>query len=257
MKRKLLSAILALCMVFCLLPTFALAGDGTTSTPVYPAGITADDFASANAFYLNGLNESVSGAAVAVFINGSGNLEYVADIRTAAIMGATEIWCLENADMRARATDTNRTEPLTADLTIHGNGANFNGGQINISASSNEGDVTLVIENAKNLSVWGNPGSTGRTYHVTMRNCAVEKDSGEGLVMWRGSSSNTDKIDLLVEDCYLKSTGSTPMDGIHTTAGGSVTVRNSTFEGNANAINLSNKTDDAMTLVVENTAFDG
>ena len=231
--------------------------DANAEYPVYPAGVTDETFENAQGAYNDGAGHITNNyPAVAAYVDDEGQVQYVADLRTAALNGATEVFCKKDADMKARVKDTNRTEPLTGDLTIHGNGANFAGGQINISHATTATDtVNVTIENAVGLSVWGSPSNTGKTYNVTMKDCHLEKDSGEGLLMWRGDSNCTDKINLVIENCYLKSTGTAEMAGVHTTAAGTITIKDSTFVDVQCPININFKQSGEMTATVENCVF--
>lgn len=231
--------------------------DANAEYPVYPAGVTDETFENAQGAYKDGAGHITNNyPAVAAYVDDEGQVQYVADLRTAALNGATEVFCKKDADMKARVKDTNRTEPLTGDLTIHGNGANFAGGQINISHATTATDtVNVTIENAVGLSVWGSPSNTGKTYNVTMKDCHLEKDSGEGLLMWRGDSNCTDKINLVIENCYLKSTGTAEMAGVHTTAAGTITIKDSTFVDVQCPININFKQSGEMTATVENCVF--
>ena len=216
----------------------------------YPAGVTKEDFPETVTV------GNTQQPAVAAYVDDNGAVQYVADLTSAAKAGATVVYCKENAEMKARYKDTNRTEALTGDLTIYANGANFNGGQVNISAVNGTGNtVNVNIYDAKNLSVWGQPNSNGTTYNVTIKNCSVKKDSAEGLVMYRGADNATDKINLVVENCYVESFGTNAMDGIHVITDGTVTVKNSTFKNNANGINIAHKPNGTMNVTVENCKF--
>ena len=216
----------------------------------YPAGVTKESFPETVTV------GNTQQPAVAAYVDDNGEVQYVADLTSAAKAGATVVYCKENAEMKARYKDTNRTEALTGDLTIYANGANFNGGQVNISAVNGTGNtVNVNIYDAKNLSVWGQPNSNGTTYNVTIKNCSVKKDSAEGLVMYRGAYNATDKINLVVENCYVESFGTNAMDGIHVITDGTITVKNSTFKNNANGINIAHKPSGTMNVTVENCKF--
>ena len=233
--------------------------DKMAEYPAYPDGVTDVSFDEANGTYYDGLgNKKDDQPAVAAYVDANGEVQYVADLRTAALDGASVIYCKKDADMKARVKDTNRTEPITGDLTIYGNGADFNNGQVNISSvAAANGTVNVKIYDANNLNVWGSPGTNGRTYNVTMKNCSSTKDSSEGLVMWRDGSNSTDKINLVLENCYMKSIGTNALDGIHTTADGTIVVRNSTFVDNSCGVNIAYKASGTLDVTVENCTFTG
>ena len=233
--------------------------DKMAEYPAYPAGVTDVSFDEANGTYYDGLgNKKDDQPAVAAYVDANGEVQYVADLRTAALEGASVIYCKKDADMKARVKDTNRTEPITGDLTIYGNGADFNNGQVNISSvAAANGTVNVKIYDANNLNVWGSPGTNGRTYNVTMKNCSSTKDSSEGLVMWRDGSNSTDRINLVLENCYMKSIGTNALDGIHTTADGTIVVRNSTFVDNSCGVNIAYKASGTLDVTVENCTFTG
>ena len=230
--------------------------DENAEYPVYPAGVTDESFETAEGTYKDSLGREQTAEAVAAYVDGSGKVQYVADLRTAALAGATTVYCKKDADMKARKIDTNRTEALTGDLTVYGNGADFNGGQISIMPTAAAPQtVNVRVENAKGLSVWGSPAENGRTYNVDLKNCSLTKDSGEGLLMWRGNPDGTDKINLTIENCYLKSVGTQEMAGVHTTASGTITVKNSTFVDVDCPININFKQSGTLSATVENCTF--
>ena len=230
--------------------------DENAEYPVYPAGVTDESFETAVGTYKDSLGREQTAEAVAAYVDGSGKVQYVADLRTAALAGATTVYCKKDADMKARKIDTNRTEALTGDLTVYGNGADFNGGQISIMQTAAAPQIVNVrVENAKGLSVWGSPAKNGRTYNVVLKNCSLTKDSGEGLLMWRGDHDGTDKINLTIENCYLKSVGTQEMAGVHTTASGTITVKNSTFVDVDCPININFKQSGTLSATVENCTF--
>ena len=235
--KKLLATILALVMAVGL----CSVSWAEENKPVYPDNVTTESFGENNVYYVKA--------------DGAG--EYAVDVKTATDAGAVRIYCKANANMKVRQTDTNRTEPLKGSVTIYGNGANFNGGQINIQPDASVSDtLSLVIENANNLSVWGNPGKDNKTYNVTLKNCTVKKDSGEGILMYRGGADGTTVLNLIVDQCTVEAEGTTAMDGIHTTVAGSIKVTNSKFIKNANAINVAMKVPGTMQITVEKCTFE-
>ena len=197
---------------------------------VYPAGVSKDTFTGNN-----------------TVVDANGN--YYANVQSALASGeATTIYMKENAAVTLK-THTN----VTNDVTIYANGADFAREDISIGtyAAPANGKANVTIYNAKNLTVWGQPVD-GRddTWNVTMIGC---ENDNSNFVMYRGNEKATGKINVVLENC--KATGYTDSI-IHTTADGSIVIKNCEFTNNCAPVNISHKQSGTMNVTVENCTFD-
>ena len=141
---------------------------------------------------------------------------------------------------------------VTKNITIQGNGADFSGKDISIGtyAAPENTETTIEIYNAKNLVVWGQPVE-GRTdiWNVKFYNCA---NDGYNFLMYRNESNFSSQINLVIENC--KANGF--RDSIvHTTADGSIVIKNTAFTNNCAPVNIAHKQSGTMTVSVENCTF--
>ena len=141
---------------------------------------------------------------------------------------------------------------VTKSVTIYGNGADFSGKDISIGtyAAPESSEVTVNIYNTKNLVVWGQPiGDRADVWNVNFYGC---ENNGYNFLMYRGGENGTAKINLTMTDC--KATGF--VDSIvHTTADGTITIKNCTFANNCAPINIAHKQAGSMTVTVEDCTF--
>ena len=143
---------------------------------------------------------------------------------------------------------------VTKNITIQGNGADFSGKDISIGtyAAPENTETTIKIYNAKNLVVWGQPTanlSDSCTWNVKFYNCA---NDGYNFLMYRGGESATAKINLVIENC--KANGFSDST-VHTTADGSIVIKNTAFTNNCAPVNIAHKQSGTMTVSVENCTF--
>lgn len=235
------------------------AVQGNTDTAEYAEGITAKGFEEAqNVQYTNNLGQIVTGnkPAVAAYINSEGQAQYVGDMNAAILGGAKTVYCKENVTlrMRERLADTNRTPDLTDDLTIYGNGADFQSGDIsmNMTQEGKAANITLKVYDAKNIKVWGGTPNNDVTQTVYMENCHNEGEiatGDKGIMMYLVGSTGT--INATVKNCYIAKNSS----GIYMSTNGSLTVLNSTFVECAAGIKSSYKGNGTRTDRIENCTF--
>lgn len=147
--KKLLSLALALLLLAVMLPVTAMA-----DTYTYPAGVTAESFPNEADYDIPG--GSTGKAAAVVAYEKDGNVKYAADVLTAINDGATVLYMKEGIKGRLMAyTDflaqPNRTPELTKNLTIYGNGADFQYGEIavNTSETGKATELTVIVYDAK------------------------------------------------------------------------------------------------------------
>ena len=197
---------------------------------VYPAGVSKATFTGNN-----------------TVVDANGN--YYADVQSALASGeATTLYMKEDA-----AVTLQPHANVTNDVTIYANGADFAGKDISIGtyAAPANGKANVTIYNAKNLTVWGQPVD-GRddTWNVTMIGC---ENDNSNFVMYRGNETAIGKINVVLENC--KATGYTDSI-IHTTADGSIVIKNCEFTNNCAPVNIAHKQSGTMNVTVENCTFD-
>lgn len=197
---------------------------------VYPAGVSKDTFTGNN-----------------TVVDANGN--YYANVQSALASGdATTLYMKEDAAVTLQ-THAN----VTNDVTIYANGADFAGKDISIGtyAAPTNGETNVTIYNAKNLTVWGQPVD-GRNdiWNVTMIGC---ENDNSNFVMYRGSETATGKINVVLENC--KATGFNDSI-VHTTADGSIVIKNCEFTNNCAPVNIAHKQSGNMDVTVENCTFD-
>ena len=226
---------------------------------VYPAGVTTESFGQATSVeYTDNLGNTVTGdkPAVAAYVANDGTVKYVGDIYAAVMAGASEIYCKKDAAlrMRERLVDTNRTPDLTSDLTIYGNGADFQYGQIsmNMTAAGKDANITVKVYDAKNIEVWGTTPNDGVTQNIVMENCTNIGGSAtgdDGILIYITGKTGT--VNVTVKNCHVEKNSS----GIYMSTNGSLTVSDSTFVECATGIKSSYKGSGTRTDRIENCVF--
>ena len=196
---------------------------------VYPEGVTAESFGSN------------------VAVDGEGN--YYATFKTAMESVADKGALYFKADA---TVDFPTHLNVTKNVTIYANGTNFSGKDISIGtyAAPANAETTVNIYNAKNLVVWGQPvGDRADVWNVNFYDCVNE---GYNFLMYRGGETAVAKLNLTMTNC--RATGY--IDSIvHTTADGSITIKNCLFIGNIAPINIAHKQSGTMTITVEDSTF--
>jgi len=200
---------------------------------VYPAGITAEDFPEGK-----------------YIVDARGR--FYVDVKTAINDGASTLYAKENANLKVAASGTNRSDAIRADLTLYGNGANFQDGEIQIWAEASFPSVINInIYNTKNLAVWGAPTAYGKTYNVTFAKCTNTWQ----FLMFRSDGISTDVINANLINCNMTGNGIEHENAIHTTTIGSVTVIGCMFNNVSVPINIALKQAGTMTVNVRNNEF--
>lgn len=203
--------------------------DANAEYPTYPLGLTKDDFAGKTAVDNKGVFYDSFKAA----------MENVAD------NGA--IYLKENSKV-----DFPTHLNVTKNVAIYGNGADFSGKDISIGtyAAPQNTETTVNIYNAKNLVVWGQPvGARADVWNVNFYNCTNENYN---FLMYRGSETSVAKINLTMTNC----SASGFRDSIvHTSADGSIVIKNCTFKNNCAPVNIAHKQTGTLTVSVENSRF--
>ncbi len=143
---------------------------------------------------------------------------------------------------------------VTKNVTIYANGADFSGKDISIGtyAAPVNDETTINIYGAKNLVVWGQPTanlSDTCTWNVNFYNCV---NDDYNFLMYRGGENATAKINLTLTGC----SASGFRDSIvHTTADGSIVIKDCTFTNNCAPVNIAHKQAGTMTVTIEDSSF--
>lgn len=256
--KKLLSLALALLLLAVMLPVTAMAA---TAAPSWADDVHFDGAKTVYYYSTFGgepyvktaTGESVSShpAVIAYKTSSDSEIAYAADIRAALVNKAIEIYCKADSII----STVNAHANVLNDVTIYGNNANFQGGDLSIYADGKNYaapeslNVTINIYNAKNLVVWGEPQAVGRTWNVNFYDCV---NDGCNFFMYRGGSDKTDKANLTMINC--KATGYADST-VHTTADGSIVIKNCEFSNNCAPVNIAHKQTGTMTASVENCTF--
>ena len=206
--------------------------DANAEYPAYPAGITKDSF-----------------SATDKAVDSKGNYyESFKDAMENVEDGGTLYFKEEST------VDFPTHLNVTKNVTIYGNGADFSGKDISIgtyAAPENE-ETTINIYNAKNLVVWGQPTanlSDDCTWNVNFVNCT---NDGYNFLMYRGGETANAKINLTMTNCTATGFGDSI---VHTTADGSIVIKDCAFRKNCAPVNIAHKQTGTMTVTVENTKF--
>ena len=227
----------------------------------YPAGVTDEIFDSkADADYSIPGGSTGKAPAVTAYVDGNGEVQYTADIKTALDNGASTIYLKKNTKGRLMAlTDflaqPNRSSDVTKDITIYANGADFEYGElaINTTAAGKSANFTIKVYDAKNLRVWGNTPNAGVTQNIILENCTYE-GTGIGTNAAGGiffAYGETGTINLTMNNCKVSGSD----QGVYFGCDGSLTVKDSSFTECATGIKVSYKGTGTRTDRIENCVF--
>ena len=227
----------------------------------YPAGVTDEIFDSKTDADYSIPGGSIGKApAVTAYVDGNGEVQYTADIKTALDNGASTIYLKKNTKGRLMAlTDflaqPNRSSDVTKDITIYANGADFEYGElaINTSEAGKNANFTIKVYDAKNLRVWGNTPNAGVTQNIILENCTYE-GTGIGTNAAGGiffAYGETGTINLTMNNCKVSGSD----QGVYFGCDGSLTVKDSSFTECATGIKVSYKGTGTRTDRIENCVF--
>ena len=227
----------------------------------YPAGVTDEIFDSKTDADYSIPGGSIGKApAVTAYVDGNGEVQYTADIKTALDNGASTIYLKKNTKGRLMAlTDflaqPNRSSDVTKDITIYANGADFEYGElaINTSEAGKNANFTIKVYDAKNLRVWGNTPNAGVTQNIILENCTYE-GTGIGTNAAGGiffAYGETGTINLTMNNCKVSGSD----QGVYFGCDGSLTVKDSSFTECATGIKVSYKGAGTRTDRIENCVF--
>lgn len=140
---------------------------------------------------------------------------------------------------------------VTGDITVYANGADFGGNDLSIGTykAPKTSETTINIYDARNLVVWGQPvGDRADVWNVNFTDCV---NDGWNFLMYRGETGKA-TINATLTGC--KATGFNDSI-IHTTADGSIAIKNCEFANNCAPVNIAHKQTGTMTVTVENSTF--
>ena len=157
------------------------------------------------------------------------------------------IICKPNATITTSPEHIN----VTGDITVYANGADFGGNDLSIGTyvAPTTSETTINIYDARNLVVWGGPDDErADVWNVKFTDCV---NDGWNFLMYRGDTGKA-TINATLTGC--KATGFNDSI-IHTTADGSITIKNCEFADNCAPVNIAHKQTGTMTVTVENSTF--
>lgn len=161
---------------------------------------------------------------------------------------------------------------INGSVIINGNGADFYqvDGEQDVSVFtynnnkgvvSKEQNVNIIINNAKNLRVWGNGSliADNQKVKISLNNCSWDLSSkgfenvdNIGMIMLRGANENG-SYQLEMENCQIKNTEKT--DAIHGNIFSKVLINNCTFGNTARPINISHDLESDCTVTITGCTF--
>ena len=207
-----------------------LGEDGTAVLTEYPAGVTATDF---------GDNTVTDGT------------NYYATLQAAveAVAGQANavLYCKPGANVGSL-----QHAPVTATLTVYGNGANVTGGaerDFDLGNTDPNGgkditaDMTLTVKNLDGCGAWGTK-ATEHTVNLVFENCA-----NMGKVYINGT---TGTLNITMTDCAFEGV---LKEAVYSNADGAITLNNVAFSNLNKAINLNHKAAGTQTVTINGCSF--
>ena len=240
MKRKWLSMLLALALVFSLAPAMALAGD-------LPVGVDDDSFGTNTVYYNRNYYPTLVDALTAV---------YTSSPKDTAI-----IYCKPGADVGTM------THGHVADnITIYGNGAYVSGGEKDLEidtygydrdtgerSDSDESltkDITVEVHDLNGIAAWGER-NTGHTINLKFYNC-----KNMNRVYFTNTKNSNGVINIMLDDCSFDGDqGSNQGTTVYSNSPGKISITNTTFDNISVGLNLNNKSSGTQIISVEGCKF--
>ncbi|MBO5940404.1 MAG: hypothetical protein J6R18_04325, partial [Kiritimatiellae bacterium] len=217
--KKLFSAFVAVCTVF-----------GAFAAVTLPAGVTESSFAE---------NTVTDGTT------------YYATLQSAAerVCGTANatLYCKPGADVGSL-----QHAPVTATLTIYGNGAYVSGGENrdfdigNTDPSFGKdvaADMTLTVKDLAGCGAWGTK-ATEHTVNLVFENCA---NMGK---VWLNGTTGT--LNITIKDCAFEGV---IKEAVYSNADGAITLTNVDFSNLTKAVNLNHKATGTQTVTIDGCDF--
>lgn len=219
-------------------------GKVNCKTPALPAGVNPEDFADNN-------------NAGAVAIGADGQPVFFAATGSAistAMQTYSEIYFAPNVTIE---TTSHALVVPQSGITIHGNGATFQGGERDFSIQSTyeTGSVVNInISNLNNFKVWGS-NTDDVTFNINLTNCTLNGNGltdSSSMIMTRSSDSSPAIVNLSVNNCLVQNT----QVAMHSSHVGTIVVNNCIFNNVGIPINYAKKlTNEDATVTVSNCIF--
>lgn len=223
--RKILSVIMAIAMI----AAFAVTASAAEKVTL-PDGVTVESF---------GDNTVTDGT------------NYYATLQSAveAVCGTdgAALYCEPGADVGSL-----QHAPVTASLTVYGNGAYVSGGaerDFDIGNTDPSGgkditaDMTLTVKSLDGCGAWGTK-ATEHTVNLVFENC-----DNMGKVFITGTSG---ALNITMTDCSFKGVIS---EAVYSNADGDITLTNVSFSNLNKAINLNHKAAGVQTVTLSGCTF--
>ena len=233
-KKKLISILLTVSMMLTMFPFAAFAQDANDaeSKVVYPDGVTVASFTDDKVIYIDQVKEGNSEHYYSTF----------KDALAASAKDAT-LYCKEGAFI---PNDGNHIS-IPHSLTIEGNGATqvfsikddkIEAGEANFSVEEYQNfneDVVFTVNRLNNASVWGTR-KTAYTFTLYLNDCGVNTNYNNGMRVYINGETGDNHINIT--GCTYENL--TPCT-VYSSAGGTVNIKNTTFNGIQEPININTK----------------
>lgn len=178
--------------------------------PAYPSGVTEKDF----------------GENTVAYVDANDKVQYTTSFKDAfANTSVDTIYCKANSSITIGQAHIE----FDRDLTIYGNGSNFNRGDI--STNGVTGEVDLKLYDTVDLAIWGNAIKTGATLNVYEEGCTVtgtgRSTDGFNLLLTKGSEdTNNGVLNATFKNCKATSV----QVGYTSSSQGTTTFENCVFK---------------------------
>lgn len=240
MKRKWLSMLLALALVFSLAPAIALA-------VTLPDGVNADSFGTNTVYYNGNYYPTLVEALTAVY--------------KSSPTDTAVIYCKPEADVGTM------THGHVADnIIIYGNGATVSSGEQDLEidtykydrttgkqSASGEfltKDITVQVYDLNGIAAWGQR-NTSHTINLEFYNC-----KNMARVYFTNSANSSGVINITLDGCSFDGDqGSNPNTAVYSNSPGTISIKNTTFNKISVGLNLNHKSSGRQTISVEGCTF--
>ena len=233
-KKKLISLLLTVSMMLTMFPFAAFAQDANDAERkvVYPDGVTAESFTDDKVIYVDQVKEGNSEHYYRTF----------KDALAASAKDAT-LYCKEGAFI---PNDGNHIS-IPHSLTIEGNDATqvlsikdgkIEAGEADFSVEEYQNfneDVEFTVNRLNNASVWGTR-KTSNTFTLYLNDCGVNTTYNNGMRVYINGVTGENHINIT--GCTYENL--TPCT-VYSNAGGTVNIKNTTFNGIQEPININTK----------------
>ena len=232
--KKCISLVLALLMALAL----CSVSWADTTTAKYPDGVTEDSFESGKSIYWTCGDQT----------GYASTLRDAVETASSATGDAIVLYCKANEVI----TKSGAHVDVTKDITIYANGADFGGNDLSIGTykAPAKNPTTINIYGTKNLVVWGQPvDQRADVWNVNFYDC---QNTGSNFLMYRGKEDGKATLNLTMTNCTADGFADST---IHTTADGTITLKNCEFKNNPAPVNIAHKQAGSMVVEIEDCSF--